>query len=420
MDSTRSKKYLLTVLPLIFAFTNLDRLTLALVLQDIKVDLSVSDTELGLLSGIAFALFYSVMGVPLARWADRHDRVLILSVTTAFACAAVVLCGFAMSFAQLLLIRVVVAVGEAGCTPTANSLIADYFPRAERARAISIFLAGGPISALVGYLAGGWLNEYFGWRKTFIVLGLPGMALAALAWFTLVEPRRKSVTHTLAVAQDSWRVVFATLWTNATFRRLLLCFAIASFFSIGIAKWQATFFVRSFGLSTAVIGSWFAMIYGFGSLLGIYLGGELATRYAACNERLQLRSIAAAYLFFAVIQAATYLSPTSYLAFAFMAISTTGLAATTAPLMSTIQTLVPDRMRAQAIAILFLFTNLIGMGLGPLAAGALSDALRPQLGEESLRYALLALSPGYFWAVWHVWHASHSVMSDLETTRRTC
>src|SRR5688500_18999239 len=189
MTESRYKQYLLAVLLVVLASNYVDRLALGLLLQDIKVDLSLSDTQLGLLSGIAFALFYSVMGIPIARWADRGNRVLIISATASLWSVMVALCGFAGSFIQLLLIRIGIAVGEAGCIPPAHSLIADHFSRAERPRAVSIYMLGTPISIIIGYFLAGWLNELYGWRATFVILGLPGVAIAALAWLTLREPR---------------------------------------------------------------------------------------------------------------------------------------------------------------------------------------------------------------------------------------
>jgi MFS family permease len=192
MQHPAYRRYLLGVLLVIFAFNAVDRQALGLFMQDIKIDLGLSDTQLGLLTGIAFALFYSIMGIPLARWADRGNRVLIIALTTALWSAAVFLCGFAGSFVQLFLIRIGAAVGEAGCIPPAHSLLADYFDRAERPRAVAIYMLGVPLSALVGSFLAGWLNELYGWRFAFKVLGLPGLALAALAWLSLREPRQES------------------------------------------------------------------------------------------------------------------------------------------------------------------------------------------------------------------------------------
>jgi len=410
------RRYLLLVLLIIYAFSEMDRLALGLVLQNIKADLGLSDTQLGTLSGIAFALFYSVVGIPIARWADRGNRVTIISVTVALWSIMVALCGFAASFAQLLLIRVGVAVGESGCVPPAHSLIADYFTRAERPRAVAIYLLGGSLSVVIGYFFAGWLNEFYGWRTMFITLGLPGLGLSALAWFTLKEPRRDR--HSIQITppsqpSPSLKVVCTTFWSNRTFVHLLLAYSVASFFANGIANWQPTFFVRSYGLKTGELGTWFTLIYGLGGMVGIYLGGQWASRRAALNERLQLRAMALMYGFFGCISTLIYLSSNLYLAFGLLGFAFVGGAAIVGPMFAMIQTLVPVHMRATAVALIFLFANLIGMGLGPLVSGALSDALRPWAGEQSLRYALLLLSPGYLWAGWHLWRGSSTVTRDL-------
>ncbi len=407
------RSYLLTVLLLILAFNYVDRLAVGLVLQDLKSDLRLSDTQLGLLTGIAFALFYSVMGIPIARWADRGNRVAIISITTALWSVAVALCGFAASFLQLMLIRVGVAVGEAGCVPPAHSLIADYFAREERARAVARYMLGTPLSMMIGYFLAGWLNQLYGWRLTFMFIGLPGLLLTALAWFTLKEPRRSAAASHPSVPEATLREVMVVLWANRTFRHLLFCFSIVAFFGNGILQWQPAFFIRSFGLTTGELGTWLAAIYGIGGAVGLYAGGALASRRAAGNERLQLSSAAVAYCGFAILAASVYLTSNRYLAFGLTGIGAVGAAAITGPLFATIQTLVPEHMRATSIALMYLFANLIGMGLGPLATGALSDTFRPLFGEESLRYALLALCPGYLWAAWHLRRASRTVMSDL-------
>jgi predicted MFS family arabinose efflux permease len=413
------KKYLLTVLLLILAFNYVDRVALGLLLQDIKADLALSDTQLGLLTGIAFALFYSLMGIPIARWADRGNRVTIIAVTTALWSVAVALCGLAGSFLQLMLVRIGVAVGEAGCIPPAHSLIADYFTRAERPRAVAIYMLGTPLSTVIGYFLAGWLNELYGWRITFVLLALPGLILMGLAWFTLREPRRESISFVTPQegarpAHPPLNEVCATLWASRTFRHLMFCYAVLALFGAGIAQWQPAFFMRSHGLQSGELGTWFAAIYGLGGLFGTWWGGELASRRAASNERVQLRAMAVAYPIIGLISACIYLSASRTVALALLALVSVGSALSLGPLFATIQTLVPERMRAMSIAGIFLFGNLIGLGLGPLAAGALSDALRPWAGEESLRYALLALCPGYLWGAWHLWRAGGSVTRDLE------
>jgi MFS family permease len=427
------KHYLLTLLTVLLTFNYVDRVALGIVLQDIKIDLTLSDAQLGLLSGIAFALFYSVMGIPIARWADRGNRVTIISFTAALWSVTVALCGMAGSFVQLMLIRIGVGVGEAGCIPPAHSLIADYFTRAERPRAMGIYAQGQNLCLVIGYFGAGWLNEWYGWRIMFILMGVPGLVLAALAWFTIKEPRRmKSVPVTadslaspaisalaaVSPVQPSMKEVFATLWANATFRHLLYALSILWFFGYGILQWQPAFFERSFALTSGEVGTWFAVMNGLGGIAGTYWGGELASRYAANNEPLQLRTMAIVNgAFNGVIWALIYFSHNHYLAFVLMGLATLGGATIFGPLFATIQTLVPPNMRAMSIALVFLFANLIGMGLGPLAAGALSDVLQPSLGKESLRYALLTFCPGYLWASWHLWQASQTIFSDLKAAQ---
>jgi MFS transporter, Spinster family, sphingosine-1-phosphate transporter len=429
MNDHRYRKYLLGVLTFISMFNYVDRTALGLVLEDIKSDLHLTDSQLGLLTGIAFALFYSVMGIPIARWADRGNRVAIISLTTICWSVMVAACGYARGFLQLLMIRVGVGIGEAGCLPPAHSLIADYFSRAERPRAMGIYMQGLSFSMVVGYFVAGWLNEFYGWRNMFILLGLPGLALAALAWLSLREPRRSSTRvdtagvhagksmrgHAPVRSEDRIRLtdMFRTLWAIKSFRHLLYFWSVIYFFNYGILNWQPAFFVRSFGVDTGELGSWFAVVYGITAMLGMHLGGEWASKHAGGDERLQLRASAVANTVGGAVWTLVYFTQNKYLAYALMGVSNLVGAAVTGPVLATIQSLVPARMRAISIAIVFLFANLIGLGLGPWAAGLLSDALRPEFGDESLRYALLAMCPGFFWASWHLWLAGNSVTRDL-------
>lgn len=423
---------MLSVLLVVLAFNYVDRLVLGLVLQDIKSDLALSDTQLGVLSGIAFALFYSVMGIPIARWADRGNRVTIISIAAALWSVMVALCGVAANFAQLMLIRVGVGVGEAGCIPPAHSLIADYFTRAERPRAVAVYMLGGPLSVVIGNFLAGWLNEFYGWRATFMMLGLPGLVLAVLTRLTLKEPRLQKgwrwageketasqvVPKSNAAATppypQSVKDVCLILWTNLTFRYLLFSWVVCILFGAGIGQWQGAFFIRSYGVKTGELGSWFALIYGLGGFLGTYGGGEWASRFAVNDERRQLQVLTLVYSISAALLFLSFLSPDLYLALGLTGLAVVLGAMTNGPMFATIQTLIPSRMRATSIALFYLFANLVGLGLGPLIAGALSDRLRPLLGEESLRYALLALCPGYLFGGWYLWKASKTVTRDLQ------
>jgi MFS family permease len=417
MTGSRYRYVLLIVLLIIAAFNFLDRAALGIALQSIKVDLKLTDTQLGLISGFAFAVFYSIMGIPIARLADRYNRVTIISITTAVWSVMVALCGAASSFATLALIRVGVGVGEAGCIPPAYSLIADYFERAERPRATAIYTLAGPISFLVGYYCSGWLNDALGWRKMFFVLGLPGLILVPLALLTLKEPRKMLQPSPIKLGKasehQSFAAVSAVLWRNRTFKHILIANSVIYFFGYGLLQWQPTFFIRQFGLTAGEVGTWFALIYGLGGLLGTYLSGVFASRLAAGDEKRQLRAASIAILVHAAFLSAVYLSPTRNLALGLLAIANISGYAVYAPMLATVQSIVPDRMRATSIAIIYLFGNLIGMGLGPLAAGALSDLLRSTAGSASLRDALLLLTPGFLIATWQLWRAGSSAQTDI-------
>ena len=415
-----NRRYLLLILALVMATNHVDQRILGLAMQDIKKEFLLSDTQLGLLTGLAFSLFYSVLGVPLARWADRGDRVRVLALTTAIWSAAIALCAAVTNFVQLLAIRVAVAVGEAGCIPTSQSLIASFYARDERPKAMSLFMLGAPAATLVGFLLGGWLNEYYGWRVTFLLLSIPAIVLAVLAWLTLRDPRRDAgavevgPVETPAPDAPSFREVVRHLATNTTFRYVLLAFTVFYFFGYGIQNWQPTFFIRSFGLKTGELGTWLALIFGVGGLIGVWVGGELAVRLAPGDESLQLKGTALAYVFFGVVSSCTYLATDHRIAFAFMALAALGASCAIAPLFSTIQTLVPAHMRAQATALIYFAANFVGLGLGPLAAGMVSDAFEALLGRESLRYTLLVMSPGYCLGGWLLWRASKTVKRDVQ------
>jgi len=416
--SAAYKRYLLSILLIIQAFSWMDGMAIGLASQDIKAELQLSDTQLGMLTGIAFALFYAAMGIPIARWADRSNRGLIISLSATAWSVMVALCGLAHDFWQLVLIRVGVAIGQAGCVPPAHSLIADYFPRAERPRATAIYMLGGPASALVGYVSAGWLIEVVGWRVMFAVLGAAGLVPAVVAWFTIRDPYRGNGAPT-DVSRDvpGTREICRSLWRIRTFRHLLVTFALVNLFSYGMNQWMATFYIRTYGLTTAQVGSWFALIWGGGGLVGTYVGGAWAARFATNDERRQLNLTGLAYTVFGAVSALMYLSTNVYVSLALMTVASLGLGTVSGPMFATIQTLVPSRIRATAIAILYLFANLVGMGLGPLAVGALSDWLQASSGGDSLRYALLGLCPGYVWCAIHLWRAAATVMEDLEWSR---
>lgn len=437
VSNNRARNTLLVLATLLLAFNYVDRLVLALVLQDIKVDLDLSDTLLGFLSGIAFAVFYATMGVPIARLADRGDRVAIISTAAALWSVCVVLCGAATSFIQLFIIRIGVAVGEAGCIPPAQSLLSDFFPRSDRARAFAIYALGGPLSVILGSFMAGWINEYYGWRATFVIVGCPGILLAFLGWFLLSEPRRASSTRATirslgppdttaeseittrssdtAAKNRSFKDDVLVLAKNASFRHLLIAQTILYFFVYGIViQWQPSFFIRTYGFTTGELGTWQLLSWCVMGSIGVYGGGAIVHRFMARDESRQLRFMGVAISIYGLLNILVYLTPYRYVAIGLTALASPFYNCIYGPVFALNQSVVPESMRATAVAIVLFFANLLGMGLGGLATGMLSDALAPIYGADSLRYALFVLTPGFLWCGIHFWLASRTVALDIE------
>jgi MFS family permease len=285
MTSSSYKQYLLFILGAILAIEQVDSIAFGLLLQSIKVSLDLSDSQLGFLSGMAFALFYATLGVPIGRWADRGNRVVIISATTILWSIMVALTSSARSFLQLLLVRIGVAVGESGCTPPSYSLIGDYFSRGERERAMGKYLLAGATSVIVGNFVCGWLGQAYGWRAVFLPVAVPGLALAIVALLTVKEPRalkandtwpqgdRVAMSHGRSIPAKPttdeigvWRAS-VTLFQNATFRNLMIGWSICWFFGNGIGQWQPAYFMRSFHAGAGEVGTWFSLIYGVGGLI---------------------------------------------------------------------------------------------------------------------------------------------------------
>lgn len=412
MTHASYRNYLLVSLIVLYAFNSVDGVALGMALQSIKADLHLADTQLGLLTGIAFMLFYASFGVPMGQWADRGNRVTVLFVTRILSAVFLILTGRATSFLQLFVVRAGAAVGESGCVPPAYSLISDYFSREERPRALGFFYCAVPCASIIGFVATGWLMQAYGWRAMFTIIGLPGILLALITYLTLEEPRNRARPSDLPVAtQPSFLQALQSLYGNTTYRNLLFALVVSYFFSCN-SQWQVTYFVREYGLKSGMLGMWFALV-NVPALLGYAFGGVIASHWAKRNERLQLFGVAALYCCAALTLTSVYLTHDYHVAFALIALSTVLFGLITGPLFAVLQSVVPSRLRAVSVMIVFLFANLIGLGLGPLFVGAASDLLRPLVGVQSLRYALAMTGPWVFFCGWFVWRASKVVARDI-------
>jgi len=407
------RHYVLGVLLLAYAFNFLDRQVLAIAMEAIKKDLSLTDTQLGLLNGIGFAAFYSLVGVPIARWADRGNRSLIISLSLALLSATVASCSAAAGFVQLVLVRMGVGVGEAGIVPPAHSLLASYFQRQERLRAMSLFLLGGPLSMATGYLLGGWITQWAGWRSAFLAVAALGVLLTALVALTVSEPRSIRADASVTTESVPFAALMSTLWKQLTFRNLLLAFLIEALCGNGLLQWIPVFFLRVHRMSTGELGTWLAINWGLGNALGTFAGGYLTGRATQNAERFQLKVMTLIACVYVPLNLAVLLTPAPPVALGLLFVGAFVNALASAPGYSLIQSLVPENMRATAVAAIFLVSNLVGLGFGPVIVGWLSDQLAATYGAEGLRYALLCCAPGYLFVAAYYRRASQTVMSDI-------
>ena len=403
----RSVRVTLWILLIVYIFNFIDRQIVNILAEPIARDLGLSDTQIGLMTGLAFALFYTVLGIPIARFADRGttSRPKVIATALAVWSAMTALCGLAQNFGQLLLARIGVGVGEAGCTPPAHSLISDMVPPERRSSALAFYSLGIPIGTLLGMIIGGTLADFVGWREAFVIVGLPGVAMALVVWFVIKDPRQSDAATILRnqnqPAALPIKEALREVMLSRAFVLLLFAGSAASFLAYGKTTWTTIFFQRTHDLSPGQVGLWFGIISGVGGIFGTWLGGYLADRFGAKNRRHVLSAPAIGMALAVPLALLAYQASSWPVALILLFLPTVFNSFYYGPTYSAAQGLVPLRARAIASASLLFFQNLIGLGLGPLFFGMLSDWLQPAYGEESVRYvlygaAVLGLVPAFF------------------------
>ena len=412
--------YALSLLVVVYVFNFIDRSILGILVEPIKQDLGVNDTMMGFLGGIAFATFYTFLGIPIARLSDKGNRRNVLTVCLTLWSGATALCGLAASFFHLLIARIGVAVGEAGASPASHSMISDMFPPDRRATALGIYALGIPIGTMLGNLSGGWINEAFDWRTAFFVVGLPGVLLALIVRLTLREPPRGAAEAIEVKSDDAPPVkeVFKYLWARRSFRLISLGAGLHAFVGYGVGYWIPAMFSRSHGYGTSEIGV--ALFYlGFASIAGTFLGGYLGDRMAGRDVRWYVWLPGLATMVSVPFSAYVYLSDFPFAALWVLAIPYFFGAYYLAPTFSLAQGMVGLRMRALASSIILFVANIIGLGLGPQFTGIASDILfvTTDLGQDSLRWALvLSLIFNVISAVLYL-GAGRTLKEDLEASK---
>lgn len=410
------RHYALLLLTLVYGLSVVDRQILSILLQPIKDDLYLSDTQLGFLSGFAFAIFYATMGIPIARLADKFSRRKIIAISLAVFSGMTAVCGLAGNFWHMMLARIGVGIGEAGTSPASHSIIADLYPSEQRSTAMATLTVGANIAVVIGIFGGALVAQTYGWRIAFYIVGLPGIALALLVYLTLKEPVRGFADGTFVQspqrASPTVYEVLSFLLTQKAYVHIAAGTGLFLFGGLGIGTWMPSFFARSHGMSTAEVGTIMSLL-SILTIFGTLLGGVLADYLGRRDKRWILGIVAISALIIAPFMMAVIMLQSSFWAICLYTVPALLNSFFQGPALAMTQALAPLRMRAVASAILLFVANIIGMGLGPQFVGILSDSLHEQYGDESLRYALLAVTPILFWAAAHFYWATKSLKEGI-------
>ena len=399
---------MLLLLLLAYIFNFLDRQILGILAQPIKADLGLSDTEFGAIGGLAFALLYSVLGVPLAYLADRTSRSAVIAGSLAVWSVFTALCGTATGYWQLFLYRLGVGIGEAGGVAPSYALIADYFPPERRSRALAIYSLGIPIGLAFGTLLGAYIAAWIDWRAAFLVMGIAGVLLAPVMLYFVRDPKRPAAARESApVAQ-----AFAIVARKPSFWLMAFGASFSSLCGYGLALWTPSVFMRSFGLDLISTGQFVGSLLLIGGTAGVFAGGWLADRLGTRDRRWYAWLPAIAWLITAPAWVAGLLAPSLWIAWPLLLIPNALNILWLGPVITAVQHLVPREMRATASGSFLLINNLIGLGVGPLLIGGLSDSLTGTYGIEALRYAAVACTAFYLLAGLLMFLAARRLRAD--------
>lgn len=393
----------LTLLMLAYTLSMCDRMILSILFPDIKAEFGLSDTQLGLLGGISFALFYATMGLPIAKLSDQYSRkriiitsLVVFSLMTAFS-------GMAAGFISLLIFRIGVGIGEAGVNPASHSIIADYFPPQRRAFAMAILMLGGSFGMMFGFVGGGVIAEAYGWRIALVSVGLPGVLLALVMARVLKEPARGTYETETPLPPPPILTTAAAMWANPAMRHLIAGSIVAGLVGYGFTQWLPTFFIRGHGLSQSQTGMLMAGVFGISGAIGALVSGKVFDRLSHGGFDRGIKMLAIVPFFTIPLFVMGVFADDLMTTILFFLIPGFAANYSIGPTIAMIQTLSPVHMRAVASAVKMLFLNLIGLGLGPLLLGMLSDMLAPHYGEDSLSIALAYFSLVGFWGSMHLW-----------------
>jgi predicted MFS family arabinose efflux permease len=445
--STGYQAWMLGLLFAVYACSFIDRIILSTVGQAIKVELKLSDLQFGLLGGLAFAIFYAFFGIPIARVAERTNRVTIISICIALWSAMTALSGVAANYWQLLFFRMGVGLGEGGCGPAAQSLLSDHYPPKKRASALAIFSAGVPTGSMIGAVAGGWLTQAFNWRMAFVVVGLPGLILAVLTRLTLHEPPRGHSEGGLAPQRPApLAAVVRRLASTPTFRHMALGCILINLSAAGINTFAASYLIRRYHMSFAEVGALYGLVVGAAGVLGMLAGGFGTDAGARRDVRWYCWAPAIGGILALPIFLFAFTRPNPYQTAATVFFGCICYSLYFAPTFAVIQNLVDARMRASAAAIMLFLINMFGQGIGPTLMGWVSDRVATGLfgptflnacpggvapkgsaaqlatacadaSSRGLQQAILLITVFFVWGSVHYLIASRSIRRDMSEAR---
>jgi predicted MFS family arabinose efflux permease len=409
--------YPLLLITAVYVSNYVDRQILAILIPQIKADLSLTDTQLGLLSGFAFAIFYATLGLPIARLADRSNRRNILVIATASWSGFTALCGLAQNYVQLLIARMCVGIGEAGGGPASMSMISDLYPPERRASAMAVYSLAVPIGSVIGFLVGAFVATHYGWRAAFFAVGLPGLALALIIRVTLAEPTRRIQSCSDRASKAGISDALAFLWGQRSYRLLVTGIAINALVGSGVLVWLGAFLMRTHGLTLIETGTTLALIVGPVGAIGTLAGGWLTDRFSARTPKSSLYVMAFGIIAAIPISIFLFLTDSRPAALGALALWMVFGSLWFGPAFALGQSLAKDNMRALSAAIISFLINLIGYGGGPVAVGLISDALTPRMGDDALGTALAATMVLNILTAFLFLSAGRTLITDLERAR---
>ena len=413
--SHREANYVLAVLFVVIMLNFLDRQVISIVAEPIKQEMGLTDKQIGLMTGLSFALFYTTLAIPVALLADKWHRSRIIAVAIGIWSVMTMLCGTASNFVQLFLARVGVGIGESASGPASHSLIADYFPPERRASAMGVYGAAVPLGAFIALAGGGWIVENFDWRIAFFIAGVPGLIVALVVWWTVREPRgHVSLREAFKPEPDQQtpKEALTELWSKPIYWHLVMSGILIQFVSYGTAAFYGSLYVRVFGIGYGELGLKLGLMVAIAGMSGAWLGGRVGDKFDKDRPGTSLKMITATFLLAVPCTFAAVNVANINLSICLLGMTTFAATFYYGPNFSLIQSLAGDRTRAMAVAIYLLFSGLIGLGFGPLFVGAVSDYISggdPTLEANGIRGGVAAIALFNIWTAFHFWRAQRLV-----------